>query len=242
MLDISALVRKDFGISNYLVEIDDSLIAKKPLKILFPLRFNQCGLADISDKTRCISVFAIINEKGEYMVCNIVSMMQLTPDTTTIEKYEDEEYYVLSFDQGSTVTPNVNLVVNDKNAYNIYKEFISRGKVPFYMGYEDLGKCLATAHDFAGIKLSGNNAVIELLVSTIARDSKDLHKQYRYTIKAIDEEKDKPPVFIPFTSVIYNTTSTMGKIMGGYFNEGLVSALTREAEEGSDGIETLLRQ
>ena len=242
MLDISKLVRKDFGVSNYMVQIDDALVAKKPLQILFPLRFNQCGLADISDEIRCISIFAIVNEKGEYMVSNVASMMHLTPDTTTIQKHNDQEFYILSFEPGSMITPNVNLVVEDKNAYKIYKEFISRGKVPFYMGYEDLGKCLTTTKEFAGIKLSNNNAIIELLVSTIARDSKDLHKQYRHSIKSIDDEKTNPPSFVPFTSVIYNTTSTMGKIMGGYFNEGLVSALTREAEEGSDGVETLLRQ
>ena len=103
MLDISKLVRKDFGVSNYMVQIDDALVAKKPLQILFPLRFNQCGLADISDEIRCISIFAIVNEKGEYMVSNVASMMHLTPDTTTIQKHNDEEFYIFARTKGQTI-------------------------------------------------------------------------------------------------------------------------------------------
>jgi hypothetical protein len=82
---------------------------------------------------------------------------------------------------------------------------------------------------------------LELIIGTIARSNKDLYTYYRSTLQTQQDLKTKPVVYVPFKSVSYSATSTAGKIMGSYFDEGLTSALTND-NNGSEGVEIVLRQ
>ena len=223
-----------------LKEVGDTLITGKDIKIIIPYRYLQGKLATIGSHISVLSVFAI-TDGVNYAVSNVCSTMSLTPDSTNIVTFEDEDFFEFEFSKGSVVCPNLNLIVDDKNAYNIYNEFIAKGKVPWFLSYEDFGKILMTAHTYAGINLAGSNAPLELIITSIARDSDNLYAYYRNSIKSLDEQYARPPAYVPFKSVAYGATNTAGKIMGSYFDEGLTSALT-VPESGPQGVETYLRQ
>lgn len=216
------------------------LLTSKDMKIVIPYRYVQGKLASVGNSVQTLTVFAIIID-GVYAVSNLCSIITLTPSSTTVVSYEGEDYFEFSFDKGSVVSPNINLVVDDKNAYNIYNEFIAKGRIPWFMSYEDFGKILTTAHSHAGIELSGTNAPLELIITSIARNNKNLYQYYRNTIKSLDEQFTNPPGYVPFKSVSYGATNTAGKIMGSYFDEGLTSALTAP-EGGPEGVEVHLRK
>lgn len=236
----SKLKRNGDLIKSSIAQSGQQLLARKDLKIVIPYRYIQGKLATVGNHVSVLAVFGIIVDDS-YGISNVCSLMTLTPSSTTVVTYDGEEYFEFGFDKGSVICPNINLVVDDKNAYNVYNEFIAKGRVPWFMSYEDFGKILTTAHNYAGINLSGTNAPLELIITSIARDSKNLYTYYRNIIKNTNEQFTNPPGYVPFKSVSYGATNTAGKIMGSYFDEGLTSALTAP-EGGPEGVEVHLRK
>lgn len=234
------LIRDAEYIKSAIKQVGDQLLAAKDLKIVIPYHYIQSKLAIIDSKISTICIFAIIVD-NKYAVSNVCSTMGITPSATNIVSFNDEDFFEFEFDKGSVISPNINLVVDDINAFNIYNEFIAKGNIPWFMSYEDCSKILITAHNYAGINLAGNNIPLELIMGTIARSKDDLYTYYRTTLQTQQDLKTKPVVYVPFKSVSYGATSTAGKIMGNYFDEGLTSALTND-NNGSEGVEVVLRQ
>ena len=234
------LKRDGAAIQAVLKSSGQQILTTKDIKVVIPYRYLQSNLASVGNSVSTVCIYAIVMD-GVYAVSNLCSIMNLTPSSTTVVSFEGEDYFEFSFDKGSVVCPNINLVVDDKNAYNIYNEFIAKGRIPWFMSYEDVAKILSTAHSHAGIELSGTNAPLELIITSIARNKKDLYTYYRNTIKDISEQFTNPPGYVPFKSVSYGATNTAGKIMGSYFDEGLTSALTAP-EGGPEGVEIHLRK
>jgi hypothetical protein len=87
--------------------------------------------------------------------------------------------------------------------------------------------------EFANLKLGKNNVSLEMIISSITRNSKNLAEYYRTNP---DGEYD----FIALRNIQLGATNTLSKINGSYYEMGLTSALARESDKLED-IEELLR-
>jgi hypothetical protein len=114
-----------------------------------------------------------------------------------------------------------------------------KGKVPWYLSYEDLCKFLDTAETHAGSNVAANYEVIEILSSMIARNVDNRKLYVRSTVDS-KEDLDKKIEYIPLASVMYVATGTVNKLIGAYMEEGIASALVTKSEE-STRVEKLLR-
>ncbi len=215
------------------------LIAKVPLRIYTPKRFEAKKLAIIASEVRVIGIFAIVIDQT-YAVSKALAMMQLTPSSTSVVKIDDDEYYEFSFDAGAVVCPNINLVQTDQLAFKVYDEIIAGGHIPGFIAGDDLAKLFDTAKYHCNVTLSPTNAPLEMIAAAISRDPSDLRRYYRHAIETIDDQKTKPPHFIAFRNVIRGATNTTARLMGSYFDDGIMSALVNPSEK-AEGIETLLR-
>lgn len=235
---VDSLVRDKSLVNTAFKIVDDKMIALKPLTIHIPVRFIAAKLAVISERIMVAGVYAIVCGT-KYVVGNFPVMQQITPSSISTDVINEEDYYLFEFNQGDIISPRVDVVVEDDTSFNLFNEFLGKAKLPWYYGYEDLGKCLMATHHFGGLTLAPNNIPFELIAAMIAR-SKDNRKQYyREVASSMKDTITNPPQIIPFRSIVENTTNTIGKITGAYFDEGLVSALTTES--GPAGVEDLLR-
>ena len=238
-MDIKSLVRDAAKVHAALsVSKNGEMYTSRDVKIIIPARFVERGLTTITNEIRTVCVFAMVIDDKYYAVTTVNSKMQLTPSWTNMIKIEDEDHYEFGFDKGSMITPNINLVKDDLFVYKIYDEIIAKGNIPWYLGYEDLGKLFVTAKSHGGITVAVNNIPLEMIAASISRQMKDRTKYYRH---ALAEGKAEKPAFIPFRSVMYGATNTTAKIMGAYFDEGITSALVNPSSK-TEGIETLLRR
>lgn len=236
------LKREPTKVHSYLRELEDGrLVTTKGCKIYIPTRFAERGLASIGIETHIVGIYAIVVEDLYYGVSMVNAMIRIEPTSTMKVVIEEEEYFEFMFEPGSTVMASTQLVKQDTLVYKIYDEIISKGRVPWYLGYLELGKLFDTAKYHAGANIGGNHEVTELIVSMIARDPKDRTKYYRQTVKTLDDLKRTPPAFIPLRSVTYAATNTTNKLAGSYFNDGLVSALVSPADR-VERIEEILRR
>jgi hypothetical protein len=217
------------------------LYTSKGCKIYVPVRFADRKLAIIGNDIRVMSIFCIVVEDKYYAVSSALAMMQITPSTTNIIEVNGDEYYEFVFAKGQQITPSLDLLKNDALAYVVYDEVIAKGNIPWYFTYEDLGKIFVTSTEHANITLAANNVPLEMIAAAVARDPSDRRRYYRHRIKTIDEQMKQPPDYVPFRSVIYGATNTTAKLMGSYFDDGLMSALVNPSEK-TETVEQLLRR
>lgn len=241
-MDRKKLIRDASKVHACLKELQDGrVVTTKLVKIYIPARFAERGLAFIGIETKIVGIYAIVVDDQYYGVSMVNAMMRIEPTATVKVSIDEEEFYEFSFEPGSTVISSVQLIKTDTLVYQIYDEIIAKGRVPWYLGYLDLGKLFDTAKYHAGANIGTNHEVIELIVSMIARDAKDRHRYYRSTVASIADMRQNPPVFIPLRSVTYAATNTLNKLAGSYFSEGLVSSLVSPTER-VERMDDLLRR
>lgn len=235
------LVRDAERIHGCLKELEDSrLVTTTGCTIYIPSRFAERDLAEIGIETHICGVYAIVVEDKYYGVSLVNAMMRIEPSSTLKIDIDGTEYFKFDFEPGSTVVSSTKLVKTDTLVYKIYDEIFSKGRVPWYVSYVDMGRLFDTAKKHAGANIGTNQEVTELLASMVARDPKDRHVYYRRIFKKAEDLVLNPPAFIPLRSVAYAATNTTNRLAGSYFDEGLTSALVNPTDR-VERIESLLR-
>lgn len=220
---------------------DGQMLTAKPCKIIVPARWTEQNLADVGTVTRTMAIFAIVMDDKYYAVSNAAAMMRLTPTETNTIKVGSDDYLEFFFEAGSVVCPNINLVKDDTLPYRMYNEFFAKGRVPWYISYEDLGRIYESAPYHANLQVGANHAVPELMAAAICRSEKDVTRYYRHVVEGEQDLVMNPPVTIPLKDVSLGATNTTARLMGSYFNDGLVSSLVNPSDR-VEPIENLLRQ
>ncbi len=241
-MNINTLVRDASKVQEILQELPNgSVVVKKDCKVYIPSRFAERSLAEIGLQNTIVGIYAIVVEDTYYAVSLINSMIKIKPSSMNKVKIKGVEYFEFVFEKNTTFIESTTLIKTDTLVYRIYDEIISKGRVPWYLNYNDLGKIFDTAKSHAGANIGQNSEVTELIVSMIARDPKNKSIYYRTKVKSIEDLKNNPPAFIPLRSVIFAATNTTNKLAGSYFSVGINSALVSPAER-TERIESLLRQ
>lgn len=216
------------------------IIAKEECKIQVPVRFSEIGLGEIGINTYTYGLFAIILASGEYSVCNINAIVELQPYKQTLVTINDIDYHEFHFEPGSVIIKTTDLVKREALLYRVFDEFIFKGKVPWYAEYEDLGKLFDSAKYHAGSNVGQNLEVIEFIASMITRYKADRTKYIRNSITSFNELSLNNIDYVPLKSVFYSVNSTLNKIAGSYYNDGIASALINPSREVGN-IEAILR-
>lgn len=241
-MDFKKLIRDGDRVQAALAETEDGrLIAMREIKMYVPTRWEgHRGLAKIGVEIYVTAICMIVVDDLYYCVPVVNSMFRIEPSATLRVMVDGDEYFEFVFQPGSAVIANLDLLKDDTLVYYIFNEIESKGRVPFYMGYHDVGSLFDTAIEHAGANIGENHEVTELIASIIARNEKDRSKQYRQTCRDLADIMNKPPAWIPLRSVQYAASNTVNKLAGSYFKDALVSALV-DPSERVERVESLLR-
>ncbi len=220
---------------------DGSVVTKRRAAIYIPERYTEHDLASIAADIYIVGIFAIVIDDSVYAVSNVCAMMRICPTAIATVKLDDSNYLEFTFDPGSVVFADTQLVRNSDIPYNIFDEFISKGKIPWFIDYRrDIGNLLETANEFAGVNFSNSHAVFDIISATITRKESDPHEFYRYAVTTDQDLAKVEAVSVPLRSVTYGATDTTTKLVGAYFGEGLDSALVNPSES-VEQVESILR-
>jgi len=235
-MDISKLARDPEYIKSTLKQLPSGeYVTTTGCYIHVPDRYAERGLAQYGSQTYVYGVFAII-VGDKYSVFNLCGMIKLNPNRVLKENISGVDYRVLEFTKDTVVILQNEVVKKDVLMFNIMDELMFKGKVPWFIGYDDLGSLLDTAKLHAGSNISSNLTVIELLISIMARDSKDLTKFYR-----VSKDHTTRPVILGLANVQLIAGNVLNKLAGSRMGDGLVSALVNQTEEVGQ-LERLLRE
>ena len=222
------------------IAADKSVICTQNCTIQVPMRYMDIGLGSIGESTQIYGCFALILENEKYSVCNINALVEIIPFKTLKLKTDEMDYYVFHFNAGDTVFKTTTLVKRDSILYSVINEFMFMSKIPWYMEYEDIGKLFDTAKYHAGSNLGQNSELLEFFTSIIGRFKNDRRKYIRTEIRDYKDINPNTTDFVPMTSLFYSNSSTVNKLAGSYFNDGVVSSLVNKSTKANK-IETLLK-
>lgn len=217
-----------------------AIVTRKECVIQFPKRFVERNLAEIGSETYVFGIYALIMG-DQYAISTIPSMVRTNPSRISETMVDDVPYYNFHYEAGSVIIENVNVIRKDSLIYNLMDEFFLKGNVPWYVGYEDLGKIFDKAKEFADSNVAENYATMEAMAAYISRDQKDRSVQFRHMVKSRqDVEKNMPTYIGLYGNVFYAAPGTVNKLAGSYFQDAIVSALVQPSAKSSH-VEDLLR-
>ena len=237
---MKAKVRNAEKVLSVLIDLPGKpVITKEALTIQLPVRYREIGLAQVGASTFVFGLFAMILETGEYALCNVNNLVELGPANVTTVTIDETEYYEFHFPKGSVVFQTKELVCRPTLIFTAISEFVFKGKVPWYVGYEDMGKLFDTAKSHAKTRADIHPSVMEFIAAYIARDKDDRIKYLRETAKT-DADFQKKLAWVPMQSVYWSAPGTVNKLAGAYFQDGIVSAIVNPSDR-VEKIENILR-
>lgn len=223
---------KDFIKSKIYVK-DGKVYTKEKTIIEFPKWYENKELLDIQDVTYLYGVFAIIID-DKYSVSLIPTLINTTPIIIREVERENGVYIQFVYGKDDVLIDNTNVVKKDLLSYNLFENFFIYAKSPWFMEYEDLIKVLDNLYNYSNSNLGDNFVASELVTSFIARTKKDKSVFLRQDPNAEAE-------YVDLTNVYFSALSTLNKVAGNYFTEGLTSALVQKEKEPTK-LENLVRR
>lgn len=235
------LKRNPQAVLAQLVEDDSGQIfTKSDCIIQIPVRFSEKGLGQVGVRNFTYGLFPIILPSGDYSVCNVAALIEIDPYKTLPIKIKDVEYHEFHFKADSVLIKTSDVVKRDTLMFAIMDELIFKGKIPWYVGYEDLGKIFDTAKDYGNSHVGQTYEVVEFIAAMVSRPKDERDKYLRAVINNYSDTSLDKIDYVPLQSIFYSVHSTLNKLAGSYFNDGITSALTTPTEEISK-IESILR-
>ena len=229
------------AVLDQLVETkNNAVICKVPCKIQVPVRFIDVGLGSIGIDTFIIGHYPIILETGEYAVSNINAMVEINPWKTIKVEINGIPYYEFHFQANQIVINTTELLKKDTLMYNIFDELIFKGKIPWYLEYEDIGKIFDTAKKHGNSNVGQNLEIIELIASLITRSKNDRSIPLRNVMTSYKDMDISKITYIALVSIFYSVNSVTNKLTGAYTTDGITSALTMKSDR-VEKIEEILR-
>jgi hypothetical protein len=240
-MNVESLVRDAKAIKSNLVTLADKrVITKEGCVIHIPTRYIDRELANVGVTSSTLGILAIVDFKGRYSVLRIPSRLNISPSSISRVMIDNTDYTLFRFEPGTVVFTSTMCVKVDTLTYYVFDELFLKGKVPWFIDYNDLGMIFTSSEEYAGTKVAANRIVIEMITSHVGRVRGDKTKFFRHAVKTLQEASGRGVEFISLNNVSYSPSSTMYKLAGSYMDEGLVSAFNNPSEN-IDRVEAIVR-
>ncbi len=226
--------------SAWKVTTKDEMVAVYPVKIYIPARYKQSDMAIFENEKSFMGIFAMVVDDSFYGTSLVSSFVRSEPTAINDVVIDDEDYIELYYEPGARIMTNINLPKVDSFLYRISDEFIAKGRVPWFMGYEDLGKLFENSGYYNGRQIGYNPQINEMVAATMCRSPDDIKTYFRQRRSVESIGSDVKPTVIPLRAVSYGATNVIAKLMGPYFDENVTSALVSPGQR-VENIERLLR-
>ena len=233
-MDIHAFKRDPAYVKKYMEKKNDkSIVFTKPAMVMIPRRWTDSDLATMGNPSTILAICAIIID-NRYAVSSINSLISTDSFSVSYDFVDNEEYIVIAYRPQDRFIINASLVKRDNLPYKIFTFIFDKGRIPWYIDYENVAQIFDSAAVFANVKFNLPHFAFEAVAGSIARNAKAKNTYYRHGDWKV------PPVYIPLRSVQFAASNTTAKLIGAYWSEGLSSALVYPSER-KEVIEDLLR-
>jgi len=229
-MDFKKLKRDPKYVLGFLKTVGKQRVATKEMRVLFPSRFTERGLASLGHDNYVIGYVAIVVD-DKFTTMNVPAMVLFTPSLINETEVGGVDYHEFVFNAGDVVIGNTDIVQRDTLIYYILAEFFSKGNLPAYIGFYEFSAIFDNADRFAGTKVVSQRKVIELWISLLARNPKKPTQYYAETIESENDIVTRPPEIVGMRNVSLIASGTLNRFGGSYMYDGIISSLLNPSTE-----------
>ena len=205
-------------------------------EIQFPEEYVDHKIAEITGKdVRIFGLFEIKiydteddGAKPRHVFFKHVGMITTCPSSIsdTRIKGDDNKYILLSFKKGDAFIKNKNITV-DSGVATVMLNIMTLGYFPNVMPYEDIAHYWADVSAYNGVSLDAMSAAsIELIVSDLMRDPRNIAKPFRSKLK--EDTKANRYGYKPINvRYLPRYTSVFSSIIAGDPKNNIISMISR---------------
>lgn len=204
------------------------------LDIYIPVRYEEKDLTVVTDKVHTLGIFDITINGSINVGYLLAAMIDIEYTSVDRVQIDNEPYIHLVLKKNDRFIRNMNYIKNDRLGYTLWVEFISLGRLPRFINYENIAWLFDRIAEVIGVNFGVDHSIFEMLYAHLFRDSKDLSIKYRLTPMV------EQPTMIELRNVAYGPDDTMSKILGSYMSVGINAALITESTQPSP-VEVVLR-
>jgi len=233
-LEVNKLVRNADKSKSAFKIVGDVTMATEDLSIIFPENFINAGLANMSDGVSVIGIVAVIIG-NTYSVLNIPTNIRLTPSTIDSVDVGGITQVLCKFNKGDIVLKTNGVTKTTKYLYKILSFFYIKGKIPWYISYEDASNFILESVKYTGSHIGDNFTATEIITSIVSYDPKNSDTAYRLS------DFEWFPVYKGMNNQFHAFDNTTSKLVGAYFSDGVITSIVDKSEEVSN-IEEIIRK
>jgi hypothetical protein len=218
------------AIKSKLKKVGNTILTSVNMSILVFGKFVEKDMTILDNVCKVIGVVAIVDENKNYAIMTVPGVYDVEPNAIGDIEIDGEHYYNLEIEKDEALISDITIVKNNSYIYKLFDVFVLNGKVPFFLGYEDMLKVFKNLPKFTGSKLGKDTLPFEIFVAMIARNEKDPTIEYRLSIKNKNDLKHIPK-WVGLNNIYYSYGSTLAKIAGSYFKTGTLVATINKSSE-----------
>lgn len=217
-------LKKDLGVINSSLKVlpDKSVVALKKLTICFPKRFEQSGLAEISDQVTSILMLGVIVGDKFGFLGGMVKVV-LKPGDIYEETIGNDRYFMLDFEPGDVVIESLTVPMDSNIGYYYYLEFTKYARIPWYFDETGLLGVYDESKFYTGKSMGTSNQAIRVLYALTCRDPDNLDIPFRYSNELKDPSKKPRIIGINNPGQLLN--STFSRLASGYMSDNIISGI-----------------
>jgi hypothetical protein len=239
-MDSSQFKRDPKAVLAVLRELPNGALATtKPLHIHVPETFRSKGILTMGEEVVTMGYINMLLETGEYGIYTAAAMLRINPTRTAMIEIDGTMYYDF-FEAGTTVIKSLEVFKDDLLLYNLVDEQISRGRMAWYYGYEDLADYFVDIRYYTGTSLTTVRSAGEMIIAQSARLSTKNSEPLRYHLTKAGVNEMARMRFLPLRNVSVGAVGFTAKFMGSYMDDGIDSQLIADGGKSS-ALEEVLR-
>lgn len=203
-------------------------------EIFIPKRYEAYDALTIRDTVRTLGVFNMTVDGISTGMC-APSFVEIFPSQVETVNIGTDTFVKLTLKNGDTFLKTTTVVKQPLNSFPIYVEYVKSAKSLDAIPYEELSFIFDRMMKVSGISFAVDHAVYEMIFSHTIRGVEDITIPYRNTNMTGKWRQ------VPLTEIAHAATSTTGRIIGAYYNDGINAALNSQSDAMS-AMEEILRR
>ena len=240
-IDINKFKRKPDVIKSKIKHTKNMFIANDDLFIMFPTKFVDKNLVVLDNISKVIGIFIVYDKSLNYSVVKIPATIKIEPSEIEDIIIDETPYTILHIEKGQSLFITDVIVKDLDVVFPIFDLFLLQGKVPWYLNYLDFYELFLGLEKYAGSKVGKSVLGLSALTALNARDKKDPEIEFRAIVKNESDLTAIYPEWVGLKNIYYSFKSTLSKIAGSYFKQGVIAGIVKPEKETTD-LEYVLRK
>lgn len=224
-------------VKKKLKQVGDKVICTEDISILFPEWYVKKELAFLGSTVNLVCIACVVDSSNNYAILEAPIYAEFGPERLLEQSIDGVPYKIMTFSKDNIVILSTRCIKTDNFLYELFNSFFVQGNIPFFLDYEGTSKVFLESKKYADSNIGSDSIIFEIITAIVTRNDKNKMEYWRQTIN--NGAKGSHPYPIGLSNVYYAYDSTGAKIIGSFFEQGLINAVNNPENKPTKTVEVL---